>query len=94
MCGGLGTYGGELTAVLGIGDALTHCRTGERLAVLAHSAEELVLEDLWPAAHYVPEHRHPRMSEHWRLLEVVERLFGGEDPGVLLRIYPDEFAVG
>jgi mannose-6-phosphate isomerase-like protein (cupin superfamily) len=125
---------------------LTHRRTGERLTVLAHSADELVLEDLWPAAHCVPEHRHPRMSEHWRLLsgrasfsiadmehvlgagqeimagadvahsarvigveparvrmtlrpalrwlEVVERLFRGDDPAVLLRTYPDEFAVG
>lgn len=29
-----------------------------------------------------------------RWLEVVERLFRGDDPGVLLRSYPDEFAVG
>jgi len=141
-----GTYGRELTAVLAVGDALTHCWTGERLKVLAHSADELVLEDLWPAAHHVPEHRHPRMSEHWQLLsgrasfsiagiehvlgagqemmagadvahsarvlgaeparvrmtlrpalrwlEVVERLFRGDDPGVLLRSYPEEFAIG
>ena len=59
---------GELTAVLAVGDALTHCPTGERLTVLAHSADELVLGDLWPAAYHVPEHRHPRMSEHWQLL--------------------------
>lgn len=54
--------------MLGVGDTLTHPETGERLTVLAHTGEELVLEDLWPAGHRVPEHRHPRMSERWQLL--------------------------
>ena len=132
--------------MLAVGDVLTHTRTCERLTVVAHSVEELVLEDRWPAAHRVPEHRHPRMSERWQLLsgravfsiagvehalaageemlagagvahsvrvlgaepacvrmtlrpalrwlEVVERLFRGDDPRVLLESYPDEFAVG
>lgn len=29
-----------------------------------------------------------------RWLDVVERVFRGDDPGVLLGSYPDEFAVG
>lgn len=123
----------------------TSAISGERLTVIAHTPEELVLEDVWPAGHDVPEHRHPVMSEHWRVceglvaitiegrertlragreieaaaglahsgrnlgdaparlrmtlrpaarwLQVVERLFRGDEVAELLREYADELAV-
>lgn len=127
-----------------VGDVLVHCATDERLTVVAHTATELVLEDVWPPGHVVPAHCHPKLAEEWRVLvgtvaivvagvehilregetaraganivhgarnlggtpahvrmvlsppgqwlEVVERLFRGEDIGALLRTYPDELA--
>ena len=55
--------------MLGPGDVILHPVTGERLTEIAHTPEELVLEDAWPAGHDVPEHRHPVMTEHWHIRE-------------------------
>lgn len=54
-----------IAGMLRIGDELLHPVTGERIRVVAHSHEELVLEDVWPPGHVVPPHRHPSMSECW-----------------------------
>ena|SRR5579884_995225 len=54
--------------MLRIGHELVHPMTGERITVVAHSPEELILEDIWPLGHFVPPHRHPSMSERWHVL--------------------------
>ena len=51
--------------MLGVGDERVHPITGERITVIAHSPDELVLEDVWPRDHVVATHRHPTMTERW-----------------------------
>lgn len=128
-----------------VGAELAHPATGERVTVVSHTTDELVLEDLWPGDHVVPPHRHPALTERWRVLEgsvtitiagrehflcagqeaeaaagsphsarnlaktparvqmtlrppgrwleLVERLFKGDDIGELLRAYPNDLAL-
>ncbi len=55
--------------MLRTGDVLHHPSTGERLTVIGLTPTQLVLEDVWPGQHVVPAHRHPTMTERWRICE-------------------------
>jgi quercetin dioxygenase-like cupin family protein len=63
------------------GDCFEHPLTGERVTVIEHSAQLLVLEDVWPRpGRRAPEHVHPGMEERFTVISGVARIrVGGRE---------------